>query len=709
MVRRYLSGEPIIDTEGVLNKPEPCMESMPYFSWENTEAGISLKCPLDKDAPVYGLGQNVRGINKRGFRYVHFTGSNAQHVDTLASMYGSHNFLIVSGKTMFGVFVDSPGRVTFDVGFSDPDELEIISELDGFEVYIIEGTSLKEIVREFRQLIGQSYIPPKWAFGYQQCRWGYQNSDEIRKVAAQMQAAGIPLDSIGLDIDYMDGYKNFTADPENYGDLAELSKELRAQGIRLVPIIDAGTKIEKGNIVYDEGVEKGYFVKDEDGNDFVGAVWPGRCHFPDFLRPEVRDWFGHHYKYLTDMGIEGFWNDMNEPTLFFTNRGLKHTMDVVDEVRDTQLDIKRRRKLIDTVGAMRNNLIDYKSFYHNVNGKKIVHDKVHNLYGYNMARAASEALDDMLPNHRTLIFSRSSCIGLHRYAGIWQGDNQSWWQHILLNMKMMPSLNMCGFLFTGADVGGFHGNTSDDLLIRWLQLAAFTPLMRNHSANSCNRQEPYLFKQKDIMKDMIQIRYMLLPYLYSEFVKCALNSEMMFRPLAFDYPEDKMAAEVEDQLMVGDALMIAPIYTQNANGRYVYLPEDMVAIRLSSPSEREYIPMKKGHHYISAELNQMVFFLRKNRLKLIEFGGRPSFYFYSKFMTNPGRDVDWLGKEDIECGDDEALKGAVACIKEAYEEYKTRRHLQYEFIVRHEETELDVYEVTYSDGTVIKVDYREYM
>ena len=614
MIKRYLFGEPIIDTEGVLDKPEPCMESMPYFSLESTEAGLCLECPLEKNAPVYGLGQNVRGINKRGFRYVHFTGSNAQHVDTLASMYGSHNFLVVSGETMFGIFVDSPGRVIFDVGFSDPDKLTIISELDGFEVYIIEGTSLKEIVREFRQLIGQSYIPPKWAFGYQQCRWGYESSNEVRKVATEMQAAGIPLDSIGLDIDYMDGYKNFTADPEKYGDLAELSKELGDQGIRLVPIIDAGTKIEKGNVVYDEGVEKGYFVKDEEGNDFVGAVWPGRCHFPDFLRPEVRDWFGHHYKYLTDMGIEGFWNDMNEPTLFFTNRGLKHTMDVVDEVRDTQLDIKRRRKLIDTVGAMRNNLIDYKSFYHNVDGKKIVHDKVHNLYGYNMARAASEALDDMLPNHRTLVFSRSSCIGLHRYAGIWQGDNQSWWQHILLNMKMMPSLNMCGFLFTGADVGGFHGNTSDDLLIRWLQLAVFTPLMRNHSANSCNRQEPYLFKQKDIMRDMIKIRYMLLPYLYSEFVKCALNGDMMFRPLAFDYSEDKMAAEVEDQVMVGDALMIAPIYTQNANGRYVYLPEDMVAIRLSSSTEREYIPMKKGHHYISAELNQMVFFLRKDKI-----------------------------------------------------------------------------------------------
>ena len=303
MIKRYIFGEPLIDTEGVLNKPCCSNEPIPYFSYENEDEGVCFTYPLEAGAPVYGLGQNVRGINKRGFRYVHFTGSNAQHVDTLASMYGSHNFLVVSGEKKFGVFVDSPGRVTFDIGFTDPDELRITSELDGFEVYIIEGTSVKEIVRSFRQLIGQSYIPPKWAFGYQQCRWGYKDSNEIREVAQKMQAARIPFDSIGLDIDYMDGYKNFTADPENYGDLAELSSELLEQGIRLVPIIDAGTKIEEGNVVYDEGVEKGYFVKDEDGNDFVGAVWPGRCHFPDFLRPEVRDWFGHHYKYLTDMGI----------------------------------------------------------------------------------------------------------------------------------------------------------------------------------------------------------------------------------------------------------------------------------------------------------------------------------------------------------------------------------------------------------------------
>lgn len=614
MIKRYIFGTPILDTESVIHKPEPEQGAVPYFACEEREDGIRFKYALEKNKPVYGLGENVRGINKRGFRYVSFCGNSSMHVESLERMYCAHNFLIVDGETRFGIFVDSPGRVQFDIGFVNPDDFVITSELKDFEFYIIEGNSLMDIVRSFRQIIGQSYIPPRWALGYQQCRWGYKNSDEIREVAANMKAAGIPLDSIGLDLEYLDDYKDFTINPNDYADFAELSQELKEQGVRLVPIIDAGVKIEKGYNIYEEGVEKGYFFKDKDGNDFVGAVWPGRCHFPDFLRPEVREWFGNHYKYLTDMGVEGFWNDMNEPTLFFTERGLKEAMDVVDELRDTQLDIPRRRRLLKAVNGMANNLEDYRSIYHLIDGKQVSHDKVHNLYGYNMTRSAVEALDKLLPNHRVLMTSRSSCIGMHRYAGTWQGDNYSWWSHILFNLKLMPSLNMCGFLYTGADLGGFHTDVSEDLLIRWLQLAAFTPLMRNHSAFNTRRQEPYLFRMKDVMGEMIRIRYMLIPYLYGELVRCALENDMLFRPLAFEYEKDEVAAQIEDQMMVGDALMIAPIYTQNARGRYVYLPEDMMMIRLSSPENREYVLLEKGHHYITAELHEMVFFLRTDKI-----------------------------------------------------------------------------------------------
>ena len=313
---------------------------------------------------------------------------------------------------------------------------------------------------------------------------------------------------------------------------------------------------------------------------------------------------------------------MNEPTIFFSERGLKEAMEVVEEVRQTRLDIPLRRKLLGAVNGMANNLWDYRSFYHLVNGKPMSHDRVHNLYGYNMARAAGEALEQIAPDRRMLLYSRSSCIGMHRYAGIWQGDNYSWWAHLLQNMKMMPSLNMCGFLYTGADIGGFHADLSEDLLVRWLQLAVFTPLMRNHSAFNTRRQEPYLFRYREVMRDMIRIRYMLLPYLYGEFIRCALQGDMLFMPLAFEYPEDEAACQVEDQLMLGEALMIAPVYIQNARGRYVYLPEDMLMIRLSSPQNREYVWMEKGHHYISLELEEMAIFLRRNKILPMAEAGR---------------------------------------------------------------------------------------
>ena len=614
MVRRYQFGTPILDTESVVYKPGIQPLPVPYLSMTMEQTGIRFSYAMEKDCAVYGLGESVRGINKRGFRYASYCSNSSLHIETLSNMYGAHNFLVVSGKHTFGVFVDSPGKVVYDIGFTEMNQMEITSEIPDFELYIIEGESVKDICRRFREIIGRSYIPPRWAFGYQQCRWGYRDTDEIRRVVSELEEAGFPLDAMGVDIDHMDDYKTFTLDPVHYGDMGELARQMREKNIHLVPNLDPGIKIEKGYQVYEEGVEKGYFCKDSQGKDFVGAVWPGRCHFPDFLRPEVRQWYGSHYRALTDLGVDGFWNDMNEPTLFFTDRSLKEALDAVDEARTTRMDHNVRRKMLNTVNGMANNPQDYKEMFHIVDGKPVSNDVLHNLYGFNMLRASSEGLDAIFPEKRTLIFGRSTCIGSHRYAGMWQGDNYAWWSHLLMNLKMLPSLNMCGYLYNGADLGGFLTNTSEDLLIRWTQLGVFTPLMRNHSAFKSRRQEPNLFGSRQVLRDIIRIRYMLIPYLYSEFMRCALENDLLFRPLAFDFPQDTDAREVEDQLLLGDGLMIAPIYTQNATGRYVYLPEDMLMVRLSAPEEREYIPMEKGHHYIHVALEEMVFFLRKNKV-----------------------------------------------------------------------------------------------
>lgn len=311
--------------------------------------------------------------------------------------------------------------------------------------------------------------------------------------------------------------------------------------------------------MYEEGVANNYFCKRADGSDFVAAVWPGYTHFPDVLNPEARRWFGAKYKILTDAGIEGFWNDMNEPAIFFTPEG-------VSELKKAMKKFIEKDETVDDVwgisgmaAGVANNPKDYASMYHNVDGEMVRHDKVHNLFGYNMTRAAGEALREISPDERRLLFSRSSYIGMHRYGGVWMGDNKSWWSHILLNIKMLPSMNMCGFLYTGADLGGFGCDTSRDLLLRWLALGVFTPLMRDHSCEGTRNQECYQFEHIEDFRNVIGVRYQLLPYIYSEYMKAALTDDMMFKPLAFEYPDDKIAAHVEDQLMLGNEIMIAPV------------------------------------------------------------------------------------------------------------------------------------------------------
>ena len=465
-------------------------------------------------------------------------------------------------------------------------------------------------------MIGRSYIPPKWAFGYGQSRWGYRNEADVREVAAKYKEAGIPLDAIYMDIDYMERYEDFTVSAEKFPDLPGLAADMKKEGIHLVPIIDAGVKIEEGYSVYEEGVEKGYFCKEEDGTDFVGAVWPGRAHFPDMLNPAARRWFGLKYRFLLDQGIDGFWNDMNEPAIFYSEKRLNKVFDEVASMKGQNLDLDKNNHLLGLVNTLANNPEDYQSFYHEPgNGlPRIRHDKVHNLYGYNMTRAAGEAFEELEPDKRILMFSRSSYIGMHRYGGIWQGDNLSWWSHLLMNVKMMPSLSMCGFLYTGADLAGFGADTTEDLVMRWLQFGIFTPLMRNHSAMGTRMQEAYRFSNAEALGRIIKLRYCLLPYLYSEYMKAALGDEMLFLPLSFAYPEDPHAAQVEDQLLLGESLMLAPVCQQNAAGRYVYLPEDMLRVTTSGPDDFRCEKMDAGHHYVPVDENELIFFVRRGHL-----------------------------------------------------------------------------------------------
>lgn len=248
--------------------------------------------------------------------------------------------------------------------------------------------------------------------------------------------------------------------------------------------------------ISEEGIKNNYFCNDIDGKPFVAAVQPGIVHFPDFLNKYVRLWFGKKYKFLVDKGIEGFWNDMNEPAIFYSEKRLQEAYKYIEGTKNKNLDIYSFFKLKDSVLGLSNNIDDYKSFYHDIDGEKVQHNKIHNLYGYNMTKSAAEGLKSIDENKRFLLLSRASSIGMHRYGGIWTGDNNSLCEHLEMNIKMMPNLNICGYMYTGADTGGFGGHCTEDLLTRWMEFSIFTPLLRNHSAMGTRRQEPFTFNEK---------------------------------------------------------------------------------------------------------------------------------------------------------------------------------------------------------------------
>ena len=623
MIRKYTYGTPF-ETEAVVYDIS-VSDGAPAYGVIDTQDGFSFTYIMDEEDIVYGLGESNRGINKRGYCYISNCSDDPNHTEDKFSLYGAHNFIIISGKKSFGLFFDYPSKLTFDIGYTRMDTLKVSCEDADLALYVIDGDTPYEIVKQFRKIIGHSYIPPKFAFGFGQSRWGYKTKEDFKKVAQGYRENHIPLDMIYMDIDYMDSYKDFTVN-DDFRDFSGFVQEMKDQHIRLVPIIDAGVKIEDGYDVYEEGVQNRYFCQREDGSDFVAAVWPGDTHFPDVLNPEARKWFGDKYRFLTDQGIEGFWNDMNEPAIFYSKEGLEEAKEMARKFAETGScnwdGSEKKSEGGDDIGvwqlggkltSLANSQEDYKRFYHNVNGRKIRHDKVHNLYGFNMTRAAGEAFERIDPDRRFLMFSRSSYVGMHRYGGVWTGDNRSWWSHILLNLKMMPSLNMCGFLYTGADLGGFGSDTTRDLLLRFLALGVFTPLMRNHSALGTREQECYQFEDMEDFRHVVGVRYRLLPYLYSEYMKAALNDDMYFKPLAFVYPEDKMASRIEDQLMLGNEIMIAPVYEQNGKGRYVYLPEEMKFVKFLPDGSISEEILGKGIHYVDIALNEVPLFIRAGK------------------------------------------------------------------------------------------------
>lgn len=677
MVKKYVYGRPfetyaVVNAENVSDAAESekreffreadmkkALEPYGGITWDEPEDGndapaMQYRVRMSDGDVVYGLGENVRGINKRGWVYESKCSDDPNHTESKRSLYGAHNFIIIADAdnpaASKGLFIDYPGRVIFDIGYLDKNELVITVCSGNFTAYVVspamdgaDGSDnhLYSIVRQFRHIIGKSYVPPRWAFGYQQCRWSYMSADEVCGVVDSYRKRNIPIDAVYLDIDYMERYKDFTVNKETFPDFADFVKKMREKHIHLVPIIDAGVKIEDGYDTYEEGRKNGYFCKEADGEDFVAGVWPGRVHFPDVLNEDARRWFGHGYKVLLDAGIDGFWNDMNEPAIFYSEKHLKEVFDKIDDYKGKNLDIQSFFEFKGMVEGVANNLGDYERFYHRAtqpDGEAVVrHDHVHNLYGFNMTRAASESFKELAPDKDILMFSRASYIGMHRYGGIWTGDNHAWWSHILLSLKMLPSLNMCGFMYVGSDVGGFNDNTTEELLMRWMGLAVFVPLMRNHAAAGTRYQELYRFTDTDTFKNIVTMRYALIPYLWEAYSMAVEQDTLMYRPLGFEHPEDKVAVATEDQLYVGEDIMICPVYTQNAVGRYVYLPEPMTMVRMKSADEYELEKYEAGHYFVEIPAQEIVFFIRD--------GHRIPLYKSAEYTEAVfGNECEWIGE-----------------------------------------------------------------
>ncbi|SHE27217.1 alpha-glucosidase [Marinitoga hydrogenitolerans DSM 16785] len=567
----------------------------------------------DKDR-VYGLGQTLGGLNKRGKRYKLYATDDPLHTPEKESLYGSHPFLIVSEK--FGFFIDYPSEIIFDIGYTKFSKMIITVHSKDFDLYIFNSKNNLEIIQEYLKLTGTPYIPPKWAFGYQQCRWSYPDAKTIKEISENFRKKEIPCDAIYMDIDYMKDYKVFTVDEDKFPDFKTFVSEIHANGFHLIPILDPGVKIEKGYEIYDEGVKNNYFCKDKKGENFVATVWPGYTHFPDFLNPEVRKWWGEKYKRFFEMGITGFWNDMNEPSIFFVPDNLNEYFEKIEKLKEKEIGLEFFM-IKDEAVNLSNKREYYESFYHETPYGKYTNDELHNLYGYYMTKATVEdGFNKYISNKRYLLLSRSSYSGHHRIATIWMGDNMSWWEHMIVNIQMLMSLNMAGFFYTGADIGGFGANASPELIIRWMQLGVFSPLYRNHSAIGTRQQEPWAFDNyiEEIMKNTIKLRYALIPYLYSEFFSSVEKLKPFISPIFFHF-DDETSKNIEDQFMVGDSIMAAPIIKPNARGRFVHLPEvKWLYWKASKVEDREIKVYDSGDYFVESNLNEIPIFIKENTL-----------------------------------------------------------------------------------------------
>lgn len=494
---------------------------------------------LRPEERVFGLGERAAGLNLRPGSYrlwntdaggSYSTGEDPLYmtVPILAGLHRAGGYL---------VFYENPhdGRVDLEAHAK-------VSFRGGQHRYVfISGTPPRALERLTR-VLGRPAMPPRWALGYHQSRWGYASEDEVRRVIEGFERHGLPLAALHLDIDHMRGYRVFTVDRERFPNLADLAEDCqRRLGARLVTIIDPGVKIDPQYEVYREGLAAGHFCRLPDGSPLRGSVWPGAVHYPDFSDPQARAWWGDRYADLLDLGITGIWHDMNEPTSFAA-------------WGDTTFPLPTR---------------------HEFDGHPGDHRTGHNLYGHLMNRAGYEALRRHRPDERPFLLSRSGWAGSARYAWNWTGDTASTWEALRQTVPTVLGLGLCGTPFSGPDIGGFSGEPGTELFLRWFQLGAMLPFFRTHSSKTSPPREPWEFGERGlrITRKFLQLRQALLPYLYTLAAQTHQTGWPLVRPLFWDQPADPSLWDVDDAFLLGDRLLVAPIFRPGISQRRLTLPE----------------------------------------------------------------------------------------------------------------------------------------
>jgi len=528
---------------------------------------LSFKKLRDEEA-FLGLGERIGGLNKKGKKVVNWNTDEPNHHPGTDPLYQTHPFLLAwNPQASYGIYFDNSFRSYLDLGKEDDGYYSFCAEDGELDYYFIYGPSPKEVITSYTGFTGRCYLPPLWALGYQQSKWGYTNEEEILQIAATFREKEIPCDVIYLDIDYMDDFRVFTVSDERFPNFSAMLKELAKEGFKVVPIIDPGVKKDINYELYKEGIAKKYFCKKSDGTVHIGYVWPGESAFPDFSREQVREWWGEKQKKLLDDGVAGIWNDMNEPASF--TRPINALFDKLEGSMTfwgkpqlgQELDWQEKTFPADVLHG---------------DSQEYTHLEIHNLYGLLMAKASFEGWKKAKPRQRPLIITRAGFAGVQKYSAVWTGDNSSWWEHLAMSLPMLQNLSISGVPFVGADLGGFFSrDCTPELFIRWIELGIFYPFCRNHSDISSKNQEPWSYGEKteEISKKYIQLRYQLLPYFYSLFWQARESGIPPLRAMVLEFPRDPETIANDDQFMLGSNLLVAPVCREGARARLVYLPQ----------------------------------------------------------------------------------------------------------------------------------------